>query len=51
MFNYGYSTKGKNRGIGLSIVKDILNTKYSKLLLNTIVEEDTFIAELIMCKP
>jgi two-component system sensor histidine kinase AgrC len=51
MFNYGYSTKGKNRGIGLSIVKDILNTKYSNLLLNTIVEEDTFIAELIMCKP
>lgn len=51
MFNYGYSTKGKNRGIGLSIVKDILNTKYPNLLLNTIIEKDTFIAELIICKP
>lgn len=51
MFNYGYSTKGKNRGVGLAIVKDLLNTKYSNLLLNTIVEDDTFIAELIICKP
>lgn len=50
IFNYGYSTKGKNRGIGLPIVKEILNTKYPNILLNTIINEDTFIAELVICK-
>jgi len=50
IFNYGYSTKGKSRGIGLSIVKDIIDTKYQNILFNTIIENDTFIIELIICK-
>lgn len=51
IFEYGYSTKGERRGIGLNTVKNLLDTKYHNMLLNTIIEEDTFIVELIINEP
>lgn len=48
MFNYGFSTKGSNRGIGLSNLREITN-KYKNVSLETIVKEDKFIQNLTIC--
>ncbi len=42
----GYSTKGKDRGLGLSNVKDLLKNK--PILLDTSISENKFIQELII---
>lgn len=42
----GFSTKGNNRGLGLSTVDDIINKKYTNLSLRTKVEESIFTQEL-----
>lgn len=44
----GFSTKGNNRGLGLATVDDIVNKKYSNLLLGTKVEDGVFTQELII---
>lgn len=43
----GYSTKGRNRGYGMSLVKDILN-KYENVSLNLKNEDNEFISELVI---
>lgn len=48
MFEYGFSTKGENRGIGLSNVKNIIDKKYSNVTLNTYVDNGEFKQELII---
>lgn len=46
IYKKNYSTKGKNRGIGLKNVKEIINKKYPNILLNTYVQKDMFIQDL-----
>ena len=41
LFELGFSTKGRNRGIGLNNVKDILD-KYENIILETEMEDSTF---------
>lgn len=48
MFKYGFSTKGNNRGIGLSNLREITN-RYKNISLETIVKEDKFIQNLCIC--
>ena len=47
LMNLGFSTKGSNRGYGLSLVKDILN-KQKNINLNLKKENNNFISELIV---
>ena len=46
IFNYGYSTKGNGRGIGLANVYEILST-YSRVYLKTYSNEYKFRQELV----
>ncbi|WP_142415614.1 sensor histidine kinase [Hathewaya massiliensis] len=48
MFEKGFSTKGENRGLGLSNVKEIVDKKYSNVSLNTSMENQFFKQELIV---
>nr|WP_301281819.1 GHKL domain-containing protein [Clostridium bornimense] len=48
MFKYGFSTKGDNRGIGLSNLREITN-KYQNVSLETVIKEDKFVQNLIIC--
>lgn len=41
MFELGFSTKGRNRGIGLNNVKEILD-KYENIILETEMEDSKF---------
>ena len=41
LFELGFSTKGRNRGIGLNNVKEILD-KYENIILETEMEDHTF---------
>ena len=41
LFELGFSTKGRNRGIGLNNVKEILG-KYENIILETEMEDSTF---------
>ena len=41
LFELGFSTKGRNRGIGLKNVKEILD-KYENIILETEMEDSTF---------
>ncbi|MFS9216285.1 competence system sensor histidine kinase ComD [Streptococcus infantis] len=41
LFELGFSTKGRNRGIGLNNVKEILD-KYENIVLETEMEDSTF---------
>ena len=41
LFELGFSTKGRNRGIGLNNVKEILD-QYENIILETEMEESTF---------
>lgn len=45
MYKEGYSTKGKNRGVGLSILKEIVS-RNDHVTLNTRIEPSYFIQEL-----
>lgn len=45
IFNKGYSTKGENRGLGLHILKSIVD-KNSNMTLNTFINEGMFIQDL-----
>lgn len=49
IYQEGYSSKGKDRGHGLTIVKKILNS-YNNVLNNTIVENGVFRQELVIKK-
>ncbi|MBU3092386.1 GHKL domain-containing protein [Clostridium sp. CF011] len=46
IYQKGYSSKGENRGIGLSNVRNIINEKYPNVLLNTHIENHMFIQDL-----
>ncbi|MFD3156906.1 sensor histidine kinase [Haloimpatiens sp. FM7330] len=46
IYKEGFSTKGKDRGIGLYNVKNIIDTNYDNVFLNTSIEENMFIQEL-----
>ncbi|HFI0701649.1 TPA: GHKL domain-containing protein, partial [Streptococcus suis] len=46
IFEYGHSTKGDNRGIGLANVKAILH-KYPKFSISTNSSNHRFVQELV----
>jgi len=48
IFEKDYSGKGVDRGLGLYIVKDIIDRKYENVLLNTSIEDNLFIQEIIV---
>ncbi|MGL5244298.1 MAG: sensor histidine kinase, partial [Sarcina sp.] len=45
LFTEGFSTKGSNRGLGLSNLKETLN-KYNNVLLDTSLEKNCFLQKL-----
>lgn len=46
IYKKGFSTKGDGRGLGLYILKDIIDTKYDNVFINTSIEDNMFIQEL-----
>ena len=42
----GYSTKGKNRGLGLNIVKKMIDNYNSDILLNTEIKNNLFVQDI-----
>lgn len=48
VFEKNFSTKGKDRGIGLNNVKELIDKSYKNVLLNTKIENCTFNQELII---
>lgn len=50
IFKKGYSTKGLNRGLGLSIVRDLIDKKYFNSSMNTKVKDDLFSVEITIKK-
>ena len=50
MFEKGYSTKGTNRGLGLSIVKDFSEKKYTNMTISTKIEDNLFHIEITIKK-
>ena len=49
LFKEGFSTKGENRGLGLSNLKEIIN-KYNNVSLDTYVKDQKFYQELLVSK-
>ncbi|WFD09948.1 sensor histidine kinase [Tepidibacter hydrothermalis] len=50
IFIKGYSTKGRDRGLGLDIVKKINDKQYTNMNMNTYIKEDLFNQEIIIDK-
>ncbi len=48
IFKQGFSSKGNSRGFGLSNVKEIIDSKYSNVSLNTYFDEEYFVQEMIL---
>ena len=48
LYAKNFSTKGPNRGIGLTSVKELIDTSYDNILLNTTASSGTFKQELII---
>lgn len=46
IYEKNFSTKGEGRGMGLKIVKEIINEKYSNVLLNTKIKDGIFKQEI-----
>ncbi|WP_341300453.1 hypothetical protein MHB44_19135 [Lysinibacillus sp. FSL H8-0500] len=45
LFMEGYSTKGENRGLGLTVARNLVNQS-SNVTLNTDIDSNWFIQEL-----
>lgn len=50
IFEKGYSTKGENRGLGLSIVRELNEKKYPNMDISTKTEKKLFYMEIILKK-
>lgn len=50
IFNKGFSSKGHNRGLGLSNVKKILDENYKNVYLSTKIKDCVFTQEMIIVK-
>jgi len=48
IYEKDFSTKGIGRGLGLKFVKNIIDNKYTNVLLNTKIENSTFSQEIII---
>ncbi|WP_432667337.1 GHKL domain-containing protein [Wukongibacter baidiensis] len=48
IFTKGYSQKDDDRGLGLYIVKDIIDRKYKNIFIDTSIEDNLFIQEIII---
>lgn len=48
LYKKNFSTKGTNRGIGLTSVKELIDKSYDNILLNTSASSGTFKQELII---
>ena len=49
IYEMGFSTKGKNRGLGLSNVKEIIS-KYEDIILETDITSNSFTQVLIFIR-
>jgi len=49
LYKKGYSTKGANRGIGLTSLREIIN-KYESIYLDTLIENGEFTQTIIIDK-
>ena len=47
IFKMGYSTKGKDRGVGLSVLQKIIH-KYKSAAIETYIQEDYFVQKVII---
>lgn len=47
LFKEGFSTKGENRGLGLSNLRDIIN-RYENISLDTCIRDNMFVQEIII---
>ena len=45
LFKQGFSTKGENRGLGLSNLKEIID-KYKNVTLDTFIKNELFFQEI-----
>lgn len=50
IFEKGYSTKGENRGLGLSIVRQLNEKKYPNMSISAKINENLFHMEIILKK-
>ncbi len=50
IFEKGYSTKGDNRGLGLSIVRELNERKYPNMGISTKIKDNLFHMEIILKK-
>ncbi len=50
IFIKGYSTKGRDRGLGLDIIKKINDKQYSNMNINTYIKDHLFNQEIIIYK-
>ncbi len=48
IYTKDFTTKGMSRGIGLKIIKQIINEKYPNILLNTKIKDSIFSQELVL---
>ncbi|MBE6050802.1 MAG: GHKL domain-containing protein [Clostridium sp.] len=48
LYENNFTTKGGNHGIGLKFVKELINSEYRNILLNTSVNNEVFKQELII---
>ncbi|MGN0143641.1 MAG: sensor histidine kinase [Clostridium sp.] len=48
LYERNFSTKGKNRGLGLNNAKDIITNNYKNILLNTTIKNCIFTQEIII---
>ncbi|ERI91605.1 ATPase/histidine kinase/DNA gyrase B/HSP90 domain protein [Clostridiales bacterium oral taxon 876 str. F0540] len=48
IYEQDFSTKGEGRGLGLKIVRNIIDEKYDNILLNTKIKENVFTQEIVI---
>lgn len=46
LYEEGFSTKGKNRGLGLTSIRNLIDEKYENILLNTSMKNCVFTQEI-----
>ena len=46
IYDEGISSKGENRGLGLSNVREIIDIKYDNVIINTMIRDGMFIQDL-----
>jgi len=48
IYKKGVSTKGAHRGLGLAVVRGIVDSSYPNVVINTFIKDDYFVQELVV---